>query len=135
MDNPRLLDRIESGELSVEHDFNDLKVHVEVEACDQLGVLIRQVRLEAPLRRGSIPEQARSLSEKLTYLGGSLKIIEMDNVSNAALMRSQASRKDGYIEVILRGGNAVTLEKRPSGSLHLSKRDFERLIIDLAGIF
>ena len=134
MDNPRLLERVESGELKVEDEFGGVKVTVEVEAVDQLGLLLKRIVMEAPLRKGVLQNQARTVVEKLTYLGGALKVVEVDGVSNAAQIRSVTPEKDGFVEVLLRGGNWLSLERRPGGALHLSKRNFERLVEDLRGV-
>ena len=135
MVNPRLLERIESGELKIEDEFDGVKMCVEVEAVDQLGLLLKRVQMEAPSRTGVLQNQARAVVEKVTYLGGPLKVIEVDGVSNAAQIRSGKPENDHFVEVILRGGNWLALERRPAGALHISKGNFRRLIEDLAGIF
>jgi hypothetical protein len=134
MDDPRLLKRIEAGEFKVEDDRDGLKISVEVEAVDQLGVLVKRVGVESP-RKGALPKQASAIVERVTYLGGPLKVIEMDGVSNAAQIRSAKPEKDGFVEVVLRGGTSVSVEKLPNGTIHVSKGDFNRLVDDLTGIF
>jgi hypothetical protein len=134
MDNPRLLKRIEAGELTVEEDRDGLKVSVEVQAVDQLGVLVKHVGIESP-RKGVLEKQASAIVDRVTYLGGPLKVIEMDGVSSAAQIRTAKPEKDGFVEVVLRGGTSVSVEKLPNGTIHVSKSDFERLVNDLAGIF
>jgi hypothetical protein len=137
MDNPRLLERIESGELKIEDDFDGVQLTVEVEAVDQLGLLLKRIVMETRSvgqRPGVLQNQARAIVEKLTYLGGALKVVEVDGVSNAAQIRSATPEKDGFVEVLLRGGNWLSLERRPDGALHLSKGNFGRLVDDLAGI-
>ena len=134
MDSPQLLERIESGELKIEDEADGLKVSVEVEAVDQLGLLLKRIQMEAPSRKGVLQNQARAVVEKLTYLGEELKLIEMDGVSNAAQIRSGKSENQSFVEVILRGGNSLSLERRPAGTLHVSKADFVRLVKDLAEI-
>jgi hypothetical protein len=134
MDNARLLERIESGELQIDDEFDGVKIAVELEAVDQLAMLLRRIALDSPSHRGSLQNQARAVVEKLTYLGGSLRIVEVDGVSNAAQIRSVNPEKDGYVEVVLRGGNHVSLERRPAGSVHLSKPNFARLVADLGEI-
>jgi hypothetical protein len=135
MDNPQLLERIESGELKIEDEFDGIRISVEVEAVDQLGLLLRRVIMETQSPARSLRDQARAAVEKLTYLpGGTLKVIEVDGVSSAVQIRSGTAEKDGFVEVLLRGGNRLSLEKRPEGTIHLSKGDFKRLMDDLGGI-
>jgi hypothetical protein len=132
MDNADLVARIESGQLRTECELDGFRVSVEVEAVDQLGLLLKRIELKAP-RNGVLLNQARAVVEKVTYLGGALKVIEVDGVSNAAQIRSSVPENDGYVEVVLRGGNRLSLERRPEGSLHLSKDKFKRLVEDLCG--
>jgi hypothetical protein len=112
--------------------MDDIKVTADIEAEDQLGMLIKRVQIETP-RRGDLRNQAAAIVGKIDYLGCELKVIEVDGVSNAVQIRSKKPGPDGYIEVILRGGNYLSLERRGS-PLHISKGDYERLIRDLSTI-
>ena len=112
--------------------MDEVKVTTDIEATDQLGMLVRKIVMESP-RKGSLQKQASSIVEKITYLGSELKVIEVDGVANAAQIRSSKPNDDGYVEVILRGGNWLSLERKPK-ALHLSKGDFERLLRDLKEI-
>jgi hypothetical protein len=49
-------------------------------------------------------------------------------------IRSKKPLSDGFIEVILRDGKFVSLERKGS-PLHISKPDYDRLVRDLKGIF
>ena len=109
-----------------------VKVTTDVEATDLLGMLVRRIQLESP-RKGDLRKQAQEVVEKITYLGSELKVIEIDGVSNAVQIRSKKPAENGYVEVILRGGNFLSLERKPE-ALHISKGDFERLIRELTRI-
>lgn len=109
-----------------------VKITTDIEATDLLGMLVRKIELESP-HKGDLRKQAHEVVEKITYLGGELKVIEVDGVSNAVQIRSRKPEANGYVEVILRGGNFLSLERKPA-SLHISKGDFERLIGELTGI-
>jgi hypothetical protein len=111
--------------------MDEVKVTTDIEATDQLGMLVRRIVVESP-QKGNLQKQARSIVEKITYLGSELKVIEVDGVTNAAQIRSR-NNEDGYVEIILRGGNWLSLERKPK-ALHISKGDFERLIRDLKEI-
>ena len=107
----------------------EVKVTADIEASDQLGMLVKRVQVESPVF-GDLQKQAAAIVGKIDYLGCELKVIEVDGISKAVQIRSKKPAPDGYIEVILRGGNFVSLERKGS-PLHISKTDFERLIADL----
>jgi hypothetical protein len=112
--------------------MDDVKVTAEIEAQDQLGMLVKSVRIQT-LRAGDLRKQAAAIVEKIDYLGCELKVIEVDGVSNAVQIRSKKPVADGFIEIILRGGNFLSLERKGK-PLHISKSDYERLIRDLKQI-
>ena len=112
--------------------MDEVKVTTDIEATDQLGMLVRRVQVES-LRKGDLRKQAAAVVEKITYLGTELKVIEVDGVSDAVQIRSKKPAEDGYVEVILRRGNYLSLERKGS-PLHISKGDFERLIRDLKDV-
>ena len=112
--------------------MDDIKVTAEIEATDQLGMLVRRVLVET-LKPGDLRQQAAAIVEKIDYLGCELKLIEVDGVSNAAQIRSKKPMSDGFIEIILRGGNNLSLEKK-GAPLHVSKGNYERLLRDLKAI-
>ena len=112
--------------------MDDLRITTDIEATDSLGMLVRKILLESP-RRGDLKKQAQAVVEKITWLGGELKVIEVDGVSNAAQIRSRKPADDGYVEIILRGGNFLSLEKKPA-AMHISKSDFDRLIRNLSEV-
>jgi hypothetical protein len=113
--------------------MDEVKVTTDIEATDQLGMLVRRVQVES-LRKGDLRKQAASIVEKITYLGTELKVIEVDGVSDAVQIRSKKPAQDGYVEVILRRGNYLSLERK-GAPLHISKGDFDKLIKDLKQIF
>ena len=112
--------------------MDEVRVTTDIEAADLLGMLVRRIQLESP-RKGDLQKQAQAVVEKITYLGSELKVIEVDGVSNAVQIRSRKPAEDGYVEIILRGGNFLSLERKPE-ALHISKGDFERLVRDLTEI-
>ncbi len=113
-------------------EVNDgVKITTDIEATDLLGMLVRKIQLEST-RKGDLRKQAQEVVDKITYVGGELKVIEVDGVSNAVQIRSKKP-DNGYVEVILRGGDFLSLERRPT-ALHISKGDFERLIKELTEI-
>jgi hypothetical protein len=113
--------------------MDEVKVTTDIEATDQLGMLVRRVQLEA-LRPGDLRKQAAAVVEKIDYLGSDLKVVEVDGISNSVQIRSKKPAEDGFIEIILRSGTRLSLERK-GAPLHISKGDFERLIRDLKEIF
>jgi hypothetical protein len=113
--------------------MDDLKITTDIEATDQLGMLVRRIEMESPVK-GNLRRQAAAIVEKLTYLGSELKVIEVDGFSDAVQIRSKKPAQDGFLEVILRRGNYLSLERK-GAPLHISKTDFEKLIRDLKAIF
>jgi hypothetical protein len=111
--------------------MDEVKVTTDIEAMDLLGMLVRKIQLESP-HTGDLRKQAREVVDRITYLGSELKVIEVDGVSNAVQIRGK-KMDTGYVEVILRGGNFLSLERKPQ-ALHISKADFERLTGDLTEI-
>ena len=114
-------------------EIDEIKVTTDIEATDQLRMLVRRIRMEAP-SKGDLRKQAASVTEKITYLGSELKVIEVDGVSEAVQIRSRKPAEDGFIEVILRRGNYLSLERK-GAPLHISKADFDKLIKDLKEVF
>lgn len=113
--------------------MDEVKVTAEIEASDQLGMLVKRVQAESPVA-GDLRKQAAAIVEKIDYLGCELKVIEVDGVSRAVQIRSKRPAPDGYVEVILRGGNSLSLERK-GAPLHISKSDFDRLVRDLKEAF
>ena len=109
-----------------------VKITTDIEATDLLGMLVRRIQLESP-RKGDLRKQAQEVVDKITYLGSELKVIEVDGVSNAVQIRSKKPAENGYVEVILRRGTFLSLERKPE-ALHISKGDFERLTKELTEI-
>src|SRR5437016_11837225 len=112
--------------------MDELKITTDIEATDQLGLLVRRIQVEAPVK-GDLRKQAAAIVEKVTYHGSELKVIEVDGVSDAVQIRSKKPAEDGFVEVFLRRGNYLSLE-RIGPPLHISKADFERLMPDLKEI-
>ena len=122
--------------LTYEQETDGVKVRVELEAADQLGVLLKRIEVEAPARKRPVDAilrtQAAAIVSKVTY-AGELKVIEVDGISDAVQIRSAKPEADGYVEVILRNGNFISLERKPA-PLHITRKDFEKLVDDLRGI-
>src|SRR5262245_62067021 len=112
--------------------MDEVKVTTDIEATDQLGMLVKRVQLESSTP-GDLRTQAAAVVEKIDYLGSELKVIEVDGVSNAVQIRSRKPLGNGFVEVILRRGNYLSLERK-GAPLYISKGDFERLIRDLKEI-
>jgi hypothetical protein len=113
--------------------MDNIKITTDIEAKDELGMLVRRIELEAPVN-GDLRKQAAAIIERITYLGSELKVIEVDGVSHAVQIRSKKPGEDGFVEVVLRRGNYLSLERKGK-PLHISNGDFEKLVRDLQEIF
>jgi hypothetical protein len=113
--------------------MDEIKVTADIEATDQLGMLVRKIQLESPVQTNLLT-QAGTIIKKIDYLGCELKLIEVDGVSKAVQIRSKKPTADGFVEVILRGGTFVSLERK-GAPLHISRKDFDRLVEDLKASF
>jgi hypothetical protein len=113
--------------------MDEITITADIEATDQLGMLVKRVQVEAP-KGGDLRKQAAAIVQKIDYLGCELKVIEVDGVSNAVQIRSKKPGAEGFIEIVLRGGNYLSLERKGT-PLHISNSDYERLIRDLKELF
>ena len=98
--------------------MDELKVTADIEATDQLGMLLRKVQVESPVQT-DLRKQAAAIVEKIDYLGCELKLIEVDGVTKAVQIRSKKAAPDGFIEVILRGGNFRVPGTKRRAAAHL----------------
>src|ERR1044071_572423 len=133
MDSKNIIERVENGELRFQEELGAVKVRVELEAADKLGVLLQGVHVDLGKKPNDVKSVLRTQSaavvDRLDYVDA-LKVIEVDGIANAVQIRSEKPTEEGFIEVMLRDGNSVSFEKRGS-ALHLSKKDFNRLVSDL----
>jgi|SRR5579884_1140659 len=136
MDSKRIIERIEAGELKLQEEIDGVKVQVDLAAADTLGLLLKRVDLESARAvkdvRATLRKQSAAVVDKLSFIEA-LKVIEVDGVSLAAQIRSQKPSEEGFIEIILRRGNSISLERR-GAPLHLSKPHFERLVQELLSL-
>ena len=110
----------------------------EFEAEDTLAVRLKKLRVEGAPRTGPIREalekQARTIVKDVTYLDGELSLIEVDGRANAVQIRTKApAEKEKFVEVILRGGNSISVESR-GGSVHVARENYEKLKETLRGL-
>ena len=123
--------------------IDGIRVTTELEAEDTLAVLLKRVQFEGLAPRGALrpvlEKQAHAIVEKVTYLDGELSLIEVDGVSNAVQIRSKKPTRPApdaearFVEVLLRGGNSITVEAR-GAALHVSRDNYNRLVKDIAGL-
>ena len=136
MDNKRLLERVENGNLKFEEEVDDLMVQIDLEAADSLGMLLKSIRVESDRRpanvQATLRKQSSAVVERLNFLDV-LRVLEIDGISNAVQIRSTKPSPDGFIEVMLRGGTSISVERKGS-ALHISKKDFDQLSSELLKI-
>src|SRR5207247_10965280 len=81
--------------------MDEVKITTDIEATDQLGMLIRRIQVESR-RKPDLRKQAAAIVEKVTYLGWELKVIEVDGASDSVQIRSKKPTEDGFAAVVLR---------------------------------
>jgi hypothetical protein len=116
-------------------EIEGVKVTVEIEAGDTLAVLLKSMHVAGPGEPVSarLKEQARTIVEGIDYLGGEFALIEVDGIASAVQIRSRKPVDSRYVEVILRGGNVITVEGK-GGPVHVSRSNLEALtktLVDL----
>ena len=133
MDSGRIIERIENGDLKFQEEIDGVQIHVDVEAADKLGLLLKRLQFETSRVPKDIPaalrKQSSAIVERLQFLEA-LKVLEIDGISHAVQIRSEKPSEECFIEVILRKGNSISFERRGK-ALHISKPHFERLLKEL----
>jgi hypothetical protein len=112
-------------------DNEDVRIKEDLEAEDTLAVRLKGLRVEGAPRTGPIREvlekQTRTIVKDVNYLDGELALIEVDGGANAVQIRTKKPAEAGkFVEVILRGGNSVSVEGR-GGAVHVSRENYEKL--------
>ena len=113
--------------------MDEVKVTADVQAGDHPIIIVKRLEIKS-VHSVDLRKQAAAIVEKIDYLGSELKVIEVDGVSNAVQIRSRKPAADGFIEIVLRGGKYLSLERKGE-PLRISKGDYERLIRDLQESF
>jgi hypothetical protein len=108
-----------------------IKIHADLEAEDTLAVRLRHLRVENVARSGpmdkALERQTREIVDRVNYLGGELALIENDAVASAVQIRSKKPEDGKFAEVILKGGNVITVEGR-GHALHVSRENYGKLV-------
>ena len=117
---------------------DDVKVKADLEAEDTLAVRLNSLHVTGAPPEGSVRDalerQTQTIARETTWLeGGAPGLVEVDGVSNAALMRSKKPEGGRFIQVVLRGGDSIQLEAK-GGSTHLSRENYEKLKDLLTGL-
>ncbi|MCS6859852.1 MAG: hypothetical protein NZT92_05985 [Abditibacteriales bacterium] len=101
------------GCFSVSHDGT--QVTLDVADCDRLGLLLNGIRVEwdATLSAAETKASAERIAQRVTYLTEDLAVVEWDEQSANAMLRStpqemQGQRSD-YFELCLCGGRTLHL--------------------------
>ena len=117
--------------------IDGIRVNIELEGEDALGMRLRRLRLEGPATaagvRSALEKQARTILETIDYLDGELGLIEVDGVSSTVQIRSKKPEAGRFVEIVLRGGNLISLETH-GAALHISKETYQRLVETLASL-
>jgi hypothetical protein len=117
---------------------DDVKVKADLEAEDTLAVRLNSLQVTGARPEGSVRDaiqrQAQAIAKDATgFEGGPIGLVEVDGVSNAALMRSEKPQAGRFIQVVLRNGDSIQVEAK-GGSTHLSRENYEKLRDLLTGL-
>ena len=111
---------------------DDVTVKADLEAEDTLAVRLNSLQVtgarpEGPVR-DAIQRQAQTIAkDAMWFEGGPIGLVEVDGVSNAAMMRSEKPAKPGrFVQVVLRNGDSIQVEAK-GGATHLSRENYEKL--------
>ena len=139
----RLLEPIRSGCSHIDWASDDAEVIVDIEVSDRLAMLVRSIYVLGNKRdtEPSIKRQAQAVIDRLTYLDGSLRLIEWDQISQMIQMRGRPERADGkppeYFEIIIDRTPSILLRRRCAQDtipFLVSVDCFVRLVDDLVRI-
>lgn len=133
------------GRVSAEE--SGIKLMADVVDMDKYGILITRIEMEKS-ERGTgdksptelAQAQANFLCQRLTYLLETLELVELDQTSSTALLRSSKPFAGQYYEVEVQAGEKLSFmrykamdgEKREAIDFSFTIESFERLAEDLA---
>ena len=129
---------------------NCVTLSLEVEDFDRFGLVLRGMQFElanssGDEETGSEFEDLVTRLEKVSHLYGELRLIERDDDSQQAVLRTSPDSSNRFFEVVLRGGHTLTLghftvhektRKRIKTSANMSTESFVLLVdqlFDLVG--
>jgi len=139
-----LLEPIRSGCLHVSWQSDDVEIVIDLEDSDRLGLLLRRIciyddKLEG--MRSILRKRAQVVIDRLTYLDNSFRLIECDEFSNVAQIRSRPDKADRtspqFFEIILGHEPAILLHRRSGNDpipFYVSTECFVRFVDDLVSI-
>jgi hypothetical protein len=146
----------QKGSFLFEWRSEDVHVKGELLEHDNIGMMVSHVVIEMDRREesetaASLKTSAEAIEKRVNYLMEPLRIVEIDNTSNAVQIRSEkpqaAGQEISYFEIVLRAGkwfgrrDHVSIHRyaqrpeeeknRRSIGFPLTKQQFERLLGDL----
>jgi hypothetical protein len=139
----RLLEPIRSGCSHIDWASEDAEAIVDIEVSDRLTMLMGSIYVlgNKPVTEPLIMKQPQAVIDRLAYLGGSLRLIEWDQISQMIQMRGRPERADGkppeYFEIIIDRTPSILLHRRCAQEtipFLVSIDRFVRLVDDLVRI-
>lgn len=117
---------------------NDVDIKVDLEAEDSLAVRLNSMEVSGARPSGPVRDvlqrQVQAIQKEAKgFEGGQLGVVEVDGVSNAALMRSQKPEGKRFVQVVLKNGDSIKVEAK-GGATHLSRENYEKLKELLSGL-
>jgi hypothetical protein len=116
---------------------DDVRIDAVLEAEDTLAVRLKSLSATGPRKSGEMREtlqrQTRAILEGAGWFEGGLALIEVDGVSNAALIRSSKPSDGRYVQIVLRNGDSIQLETI-GGAAQLSRENYQKLLERVSGL-
>lgn len=131
---------------------NGVRLYLEVEDLDRLGVLLSSVRVRCtggahePQAGVSLETQINRVANDIRCLSGDFQLIEKDTASMVAILRTPPPNEHSshYFEMVLRGGSEISLRHysvddnartRHARPANVSMESFRRLVSQLVQLF
>ena len=140
----QLIESIQSGHFHIDQRCDDVNVVVDVETSDRLAMLVRRIYVQGSKDQTKpflLKKKVQALINRLTYLDSTLRLIEWDQISNAAQIRGRPDAGEGrtpqYFEIIIDGYPSISLLRRSATEtipFHISNECFVRLIEEMVRI-
>ena len=140
----QLLEHIRPGSSNIHRQFGDVKVAVELEASNQSGMLVRNIRLYGGTPEASpsvLKKRAEAVIDRLTRFNSNLRLMEWDRISNILRIRFRPEKADDgpvqFFEIIIDREPLITLHRLWADAtipFHVSSECFARLIDELVRI-
>lgn len=130
----------------IQEESDDIRVAVDVQAVDRLGAMVGRVQIDRLSKPAGpidavLKRQADRAVDRLGYLDGELRVVEVDAVAQSVQIRTRKPvTEDGkpqYTEVQLQGGTHGSVERKRGPDtvpFHVTPSELGRIVDDLGRV-